>query len=589
MFKVTRERDLFFIKIVLLFVLFISFFLNPLYSTDSKAYLVSIDDYLKVFDRYSKSVCSKGSEENFWKLHKEFRKSGMYIPLVYASSTKVITKKNREEILDVKTIKQNLPRLKLKKSWLVQQKILLKKSNFKIINQDINKLLVLISKNLYTKEQYFDNKNQANLKHMLESYRELTNSGLSFLKDLTYFQTYDFPVNHLALRLKMERIKHRKDIRQTVNNISFWRKIVEDGANNKDGGTDLYLRAAINTLYLSLQDKTDYLSENVRSDFDYVLRTLQTKINKGLKYNLAMFDEWILRTDRTINFYEKLLGDQAFQKKTLEEGAHSLFELKSFVINKQIEAYLFWKKESELHQELFVDETILTNEVGPFDQENFEKNDILQVVLNRSFEDEYIHLLKNSTFFKTISSKYPQEKLNAIWPNILLSEGEFSFTYYYFPQTVRLFCPDMSRNGKKLRLKNLNVAKKFIEKKQQFLSDNNLKNILVSGDSEFELVTRYYSRASMLGRVRMEEVWRKFKPLGLRIGPIIENEREKNKLIEQYKKKNYQYLYHFTTQSGKIYKVIRIFNTTYVICDCHKVELMRYRDPHLFRYFKRII
>ena len=45
------------------------------------------------------------------------------------------------------------------------------------------------------------------------------------------------------------------------------------------------------------------------------------------------------------------------------------------------------------------------------------------------------------------------------WLNVLFKEGEFSFTYFFIPSNIGIFCPDFSKKAKILRKENLNIRK----------------------------------------------------------------------------------------------------------------------------------
>ena len=96
-------------------------------------------------------------------------------------------------------------------------------------------------------------------------------------------------------------------------------------------------------------------------------------------------------------------------------------------------------------------DTIILNEVGgTTDPGEFEKKEVLKVVLNRSELKYYSSISPKDTIYKFIDKnkieikKYP-------WLNLMLKEGEFSFTYYFLTASNHVFCPDMSPRARKIR------------------------------------------------------------------------------------------------------------------------------------------
>src|SRR5690606_9557374 len=205
--------------------------------------------------------------------------------------------------------------------------------------------------------------------------------------------------------------------------------------------------------------------------------------------------------------------------------------------------------------------TILFNEVGRVDGEDgLERRDVAQVVLNRVNDDFYSSLSKKQELYSELkldSDKIEKEK----WLNALFRVGEFSFTYYYISGVVKIFCPDMTRIGKNLRDSNLKISLQAL-----------------NGFEEDFKAVRYFSRASMLGRINMAEVWSDYEKLPEKPGLEIIKQ---NKLVSAYKSDNYEYFYDFKDNKGFEYLVLSIDDKTYSMrFERGQPKFFKYRNPH---------
>lgn len=97
--------------------------------------------------------------------------------------------------------------------------------------------------------------------------------------------------------------------------------------------------------------------------------------------------------------------------------------------------------------------------------------------------------------------------------------------------------------------------------------------------------TRYFSRASMVGRIHMETIWDNYAPYPERAG-LLAN--EQSKLRERFSKGEYVYLYSFKDPLNELYQVIKVDDKTFVFReDQGQMIFYNYRNPHFFRYFTK--
>ena len=513
-------------------------------------------------------MCKPGSEEKFWKLVQKFRGEGFYVPVTV------------DENLDKATIVKNLPLIEEKIRWIEELvKELEGKNNFKVEINEINAFFRDLNELQLLKERYYDTNSPKQKKSLKNESRKKWQSFSSrfktYLKTQNLFHSFRFPVDHLNSRKIYDENKHiKKSVnRKKANEIYFYRKLTEDGSYNKNyKKTDRFLRTLINTTYLKLDDISDFISEDVRFDIYSLLDKLKSQMRAGVKHNLKRVLRWKEKTQKSLRFYKGLRDDKVQVKgKTVSAKTYikdlrsARKDLENFVLEKEAEVYKYWTKQSEINRVLFVMSTILYNEVGRIDgHDALERKDVLHVVMNRFGMSKYNNLDKEKPLYSKISPEVQKNVDKYKWLNVLFKQGEFSFTYYFISSSVRIFCPDMTRIGRRLRAKNLKIALGELKRYQ----------VLFPG-------VRYFSRASMLGRIRMDSLWSDYKPIAERPGRRIRNPK---RLREYYKRGKYEYLYHFESENKRWYKVVIIGRSYYVI-DVKNNAFYTYRNPHYFRYF----
>ena len=528
--------------------------------TDSQV----INEYLKVHQQFSRALCSPGTEEKFWKLNKAFRKNTYHIPIY------------EENKLDVEVIKYYLPEIKSKHEWIKKQIELLRKNRTLLtLRKEIKELEGMLTQLLNHKLHFYEAQSeeprtQARVKSK-QLKEKFTQQFYRFLEKVPFFLSYNFPVNYLSFRSRYDALKFSnltRDQRQ-ANKIYFYRKIVEDGTQDKEHkNSDIYLRSTIDTLYLKFQnDQDDLLTEDLRADLRHVFKMMDLYLRRGKRHLLERLREWSNRVERKYAFYTNLIDSSTTEKiansnRIIESWAQARFVLKQYVLNKQRDLYQFWAKQDETMQALYAIETILFNEVGMLDgPEALERRDIIQVILNRSYSSFYTQFASTDSLLQFLGDQETDKK----WLNLLLKEGEFSFTYYFIPSSVRLFCPSQTRRARNLRRKNVTLA----------------LELLKNPNSDFKAL-RYFSRASMLGRIDMAQIWNNFAPIAERPGAPIK--RSLAWLKARLQKGKYSYLYHFCDNQGEMFKVVELGNRNYVVSEKDQ-SIYSYRNPHAFKYF----
>ena len=140
--------------------------------------------------------------------------------------------------------------------------------------------------------------------------------------------------------------------------------------------------------------------------------------------------------------------------------------------------------------------------------------------------------------------------------------GGVSFTYYFLAASHHTFCPDTSRRANKIRDIALDIGLRLLTKDKM--------------DTD---AVRYFSRASMLGRINMTDLWKGFSPLAETQGnPIIDDD-----IQQRIRDHDYEFLYSFVSYSRKTFQVVRVGDKKYTIGV--KNQIFGYRNPHNFRYF----
>ncbi|WP_127716583.1 hypothetical protein [Halobacteriovorax sp. HLS] len=529
-----------------------------------------VREYLKKLDSFSKSQCKGGVEEKFWEKYKEFKGNGNFIPLL------------PDQSLDKKTVNKFIPELQNKKKWISSKIVSLKsKKNFKLEYAKIKNLekglddLLLLKRDFYL-EQDLDKKTKIRNKSKYQylAYREELKS---YIESLDFLVSYRFPIDHLELRLTYDKYKTSLDLegKRKSNEVYFYRKIVQDGAQNPDHKkSDRFLRATLDTLYLGLSKQSDFVEENIRFDLAATFDAIEWHLKSGVKYQLTRLGEWHDRVERALSFYTMLRdgkisesGHSFSTSNLLERRSKARYVLKDHVLKKEAQAYKYWMNQPDILQAIYVIDTILFNEVGGIDgRDMLERRDVAQVVINRYYDKIYNGISEKESLYPYLELEKETIASNP-WLNVMLKEGEFSFTYFFIPGNLRIFCPDKTRMGKFLRRENISIA----------------LSLLKRPNTEFEAV-RYFSRASMLGRIDMSDIWTDFKTLEERPGKKVSRS---NYLAKKYAKGEYTFHYDFTTARGENFQVIKIGKKVYVADRIGK-HFYKYRNPHYFRYFKTV-
>jgi hypothetical protein len=541
---------------------------KPLFKISGKDFNV-IEQYLDIHAQFFKNACRPGVEQEFSKLFSGFRGEGYYIPVDEAGK------------LDRDTINRFIPELVRKRDWIFSQIEYTKTlKDFNALKAPIKALYPLIDELLKFREGMVngDEKDAVNRASNRSKYQFISfRAQMKRLIDqFAFLKSYRHPVDHFELRQSYDKVKDVSgaESKKRANEIYFYRKIVQDGAQNpNNSGSDSFLRAGIDTVALQL-DRAQGMTDDLRYDVEWILKAMESHVDAGRDKKILRLEEWRERTQKSIEFYESLKKGKVFVRDHFETGEQLIesqskakFILKSFVLEKQKGVYQFWNKRSELMQALFAIETILYNEVGRVDGEDgLERRDVTQVVLNRTTLPEYSEIPETDPLFALIADKDHKGpwKKNP-WLNVLFKEGEFSFTYYFIHGNLRIYCPDMTRIGRHLRKENLKIALEHLRKPRP----------------DFDAV-RYFSRHSMLGRIDMGPIWSDHEVIAERAGKQVKVDK---RLLKLYGKGEYRFFYNFIDPLGAAYKVVEIDGEVYSLNS--KLGLVfKYRNPHYFRYFR---
>lgn len=553
---------------VLLFIL-----ANPAWAAKSKLDLAVLNEYLKTQKEYSDSTCSPGVEQAYKELDTKYKGDGNFIPVLL------------DQKVDQKTIKTALPLIKEKIIWIKSQESnVLKAENFQEVSQTLkrieNEVAVLqeAKKDLFlakTFDQKTDIEERAK-KQFTQMMKEVEN----LKTQAPYLLSFKFPLDHLALRADYEKYKGvaTKEARSKANTIYLSRRVLQDGSYDENlTRNDSVIRAGFDTLYLSLTKDKDrsFLTENERADFKFVLANFQNLLDQGKETLAKRYVEWADRAERSLTFYQDLSDGKKIKMadtatvtdiaSLLEERARSLYNLKAFVLKKEAATYEYWSKKSELFQYLFALETILYAEVGRIDAPDaLERRDVAQVVINRFSDPIYSNMGAEDALNEYISKDIKTKDYK--WLNVLFKEGEFSFTYFYIPGNLHIYCPDMSKVGQFLRRENVRIALELLNKPRK----------------DFPAM-RYFSRMSMFGRIEMDSLWDGYKAVGEVPGKSVKNPK---KLAELYKQDRYKFLYDFEVdEKKKTFIVVEMKGKPYVIDFNKPSQVYYYRNPNQFRYF----
>ena len=512
-------------KILLTFFMIPLSFSDPILDWKGKKYYI-IKNYFKVQKKFSRQLC-RGGEYIYDRLNRKFRGAGFFIPHL-----------NNDE-LDRDAIEKNLILVENKLQWIKQEKEKLKrKKHFKIEKKKYVKLKQYFEQVVQIKQRFYESpKDRESIfnegRKKIRLLHERTN-GL--LNNLSFIKPFGYPVDHFSMRREYDTYKFRTDNegKKRKNHVLFRRRVFEDGAQNPDHTrSDRTFRALLITLEIQFQNQDAIIDENFRYDFDSFLTSLEFQLKRHKKLHLERIEEWQDRTWRTLDFYLDILQEsrQRYTKTMLQNMSQARYQLMKFNFEKQRKVYDFWLEQSELNQALFVLETILFNEVGGIDgRDALERRDVAQVVINRAQIPFYYTIGEKEKIYPYLESIGEQKLSQSKWLNVMFKEGEFSFSYFFIPSSRKIYCPDMSRRGRFFRRENLKIA----------------LDILKNPNHQFKAI-RYFSRASMLGRINMAGIWVNFRPLPQRPG----NKSMKNSLLRKlYKKRRYRFLYEFRDKNG---------------------------------------
>ncbi|MCB9092615.1 MAG: hypothetical protein H6620_08660 [Halobacteriovoraceae bacterium] len=525
-----------------------------------------VQNYFQELIKFKKKVCSYKELHQYEKLYQEYQGRGHYIPLV-------------DEQVDTDAILSNLYLVQAKKRWLNDLYFKLKKmKRLPDFSRDLKNLQRKINENLVFKYQH-EVKNEYTpqmVKALKKNVTELKNIFRKLEKKAFYLFNFGYPVNHFAHRFEYEKYKELEgpENKKKANKIFVKRKIYEDGAfHPQQTGTDKFLRTALDTVKLELFHLDGFIHEDLRYDLEWIIEQLDELNKKGKQYFLVRIKAWKEKIEDSLKFYNQIAIQTNPNKNVTRKYASAQYkatqDIKNFVLDKFIEVYKYWADKDELMRKLFVLDTILLNEVGAVDPEGLEREEIIKVVMNRKSHSEYSLLDPKQDLYEFLygdinTKKYP-------WLNILFRKGEFSFTYFFIPAVTNVFCPPMTKWSKNLREDNLLRSLKY-------LTQN-----LVPEDQK---ALRYFSRASMVGRVNMAKVWVNYRAIVEKLGREVEEGTDR--LDKHLKKGQFRYFYSFN-RGGKVYRVLEIDEQKYVyLREGTTSHYYVYRDPQLFRFFEEI-
>jgi hypothetical protein len=548
------------VKVLLLIIYFISFDSFSKNALRKKRSLYS--SYKKTVDTFQNQVCKPGTEEKFWELYYKFKGKGFYIPI-------------KENIrVNKKAIKSNFRLITQKINWIKKtSKKLSKYKKLPEIEQDLIQLQKLVNSNLRYKFLlevkgepegvilFNVNKNIVKLK---STYHLIT-------KKIFYLLNFNYPNNHLGNRVRYENYKTARNISSALKADAMFvrRKILEDGAMDPmSKSNDRYLRTALDNIKLRLDQTTDFIEDDLRVDLEWAMEKLKKNVNKGLNYQLNKLAEWEKREKLRFEFYNKVFhsSDKSLAKLVSEKNNASE-SLQSFIYKKQADTYKYWMKEDERLRKIFIMENILYNEVGNLDPLKVERKEILRIIYKRTTTPPYNLLLPHQKISKYLNN-IQTDKYK--WLNTFLRRGEFSYTLYYIPSVIRVFCSNVSRNGWKLRNENIKLSINFLKE--------------LGKESTLTESIRYFSRVSMVGKIDMSLIWKNFEAVGEVPGQKLSNT---SHLEKKFLKGQFRYFYK-VNHEGNLFGVFEVLNKTYMvnIDDLKKPKFFNYRNPHLFKYFK---
>lgn len=533
-----------------------------------------VKSYMTSFKKFRKQICVPKAEEIFDQSLKSYRGQGYWIPEI-------------KEDVDVESIKSLLPEMERKLAWIRKEKAELEKKSFpnERITLPVKRLLASLldlKKDEITED---DQKKKISRQKSLQLLGRLQKEFDLLVEKVSFYSNHAYPVDHLKNRKVHDSYREKTDeASMKVANFSFlYRKILEDGAYLKNHtSSDIYLRTTLDTIHYELKNHEFYLTEDARYDLEFVLGKIESELSKGKDRALERLTEWEERTERTLSFYRSLTQPEnqkviviggvqtTANRELIKEHNKATHDLKEFVYKKQAEVYQYWLNQPEITRAIFVLETILINEVGGVDGEDaLERVDVARVVMNRLDKPRYLSIGENDFIYPYLKKVAGDFNLkNEKWLNTLFKQGEFSFTYYYMNGVAKIFCPDISPFARKLRKKNVEIA----------------LQVLKEEPGEFK-ATRYFSRASMIGRIHMDSIWEDYRPYPERPGLIANGQKQ---LKSAFGKSQYKYLYSFQDPEDRYFQVVEIAGKPYAMGEKKGVKIFyEHRNPHYFRYFTK--
>jgi hypothetical protein len=515
------------------------------------------------------------AEQKFEQFLRAYRGQGYWIPEL-------------EGDVDVGSITAMLPEIEKKMNWIQNERKKLEKAKFpkstvtSSVRAILERLLQLKKSELLTDEKAKTLARKESLKLLTSLQHEYSR----LTKKLSFFTNYAFPVDHLKNRKVFDDYKESEEESQVkIANYTFlYRKTVEDGAYDKNHtSSDIYLRTTLDTVAFELKEHGFYLSEDARYDLEYVLAKIESEIGKGKARTLERLNEWEDRTNKLYAFYKSLTDPQNKRpivvagkqttpnRELIKEHNKATEVLKDYVYTKQAEVYDYWLHQPELTRAVFVLETILLNEVGGVDGDDaLERMDVARVVMNRLDKPKYLEIGKKEFLYPYLQKEVSESALKKErWLNALFKQGEFSFTYYYMSSVPKIFCPDIAPGARRLRKQNIEIALQVLREK----------------NATFK-ATRYFSRASMIGRIHMNSVWDDYVPYPERAGLLAKGQEG---LKKAFAAGDYTYLYSFEDPTRQRFEVVQINGDTFSMGEEKGIKLFfHHRNPHYFRYFTKL-
>lgn len=509
--------------------------------------------YFSYLKEMSRKLCRPGTYQKAGKLYKEYTGNGLYVPF------------SEDESVDIQSIKEGLPLLAKKRDWLKSlHKTLKKKKNFKKEYRKSSRL-----------EKRFINLHKENYKRYKGKKNNLSKLTNEFVKDLIKYleedlialQPYGFPVDYFNLRKSFDEAKETN--KQLANTIYFKRKLFEDGiVNPKNGRKDTSFRSLISTVYLRLlKHDDDFFEEDLRYDIESLLDKIKNSLVRGVSYHRRGINKWRKKIQGDINFYYKLKSTSSskdFLVKYQDSAKRARKALRDYTYEKEARVYKFWSEKDILYRILFTIETILIHEVGRLDNKfGSERRAIVQVILNRLRNKKYNSIDESEDLYPFLKEVGIKNFKKYKWLNVLFKKGQFSFTYFFIPASRGIYCPDSSRSAYKLREENLSFALEVLK-----------FPITIFG------ATRYFSRASMTGRIDMAKLWSGYSKWPELPGPEILKDKIYRKL---YRSNKLRFIGTIKSKSG-LYEIWAGAKTK-VLYEPSESKFFVYRDPHLFTYF----